>query len=153
MAHDAELNNVELRASPRHRFDGVCRIAPGWPTRPPLTPDFVTVPCYNLARDGFGFLAPSPPPFTKLVAAFSAQGHVVYLAAHVVHCTGVLVYQSGQIRRVARTSCIDEPARAEFLVGCRFTRRLNMDAEGRLSFAAEPDSIPAPPSPPLGAVS
>jgi len=75
------------------------------------------------------------PPFSNLIVEFDAQPEPFYVGARVLHCDPVVRSATGQITRsslcrhatpdVAPQSRTEKPL---FLVGCRFTRRLQKPA-------------------------
>jgi hypothetical protein len=77
------------------------------------TPDaFRDVLCRDIASRGFAFWLPTPPDFSSLVVALGSDGAVKYVLAEVVHCTSV---QHGD--------------QTTYLVGCRFTGRVDLNGE------------------------
>jgi hypothetical protein len=124
-------SNCELAesfAGARVPFRVPLRIAPLACDRLPSAVEFFRVLGHDLSLGGVAFLLKTRPNFTSLVLALNTPSKVDYLEARVVHCTEVLVNQSGVVRRVAqeKASPGDPNASAEpmILVGCQFVRRL-----------------------------
>ncbi len=123
---------TERRGQQRQAFLSRQRIAP---RRGPDVPDesqFFEVPCYDLSRGGFSFLAPRRPDCDSLAVAFGTPPEVLYMAADVSHCEDVLVYSSGEVKPLGGPPAQlddrqhDDPTAVPMvLVGCRFSRRLS----------------------------
>ncbi|HVX62073.1 MAG TPA: diguanylate cyclase [Pirellulales bacterium] len=110
---------VDRRNQPRRPFPTNQFIAPYAEGQMPTREMFRQVPCHDISAGGFSFLSPDPPDFEQFVVALGVPPNVTYLTAKVVHTT---VTDSGPVPM--------------FLVGCRFTGRINLDAEGGESVAA-----------------
>ncbi|NLX95186.1 MAG: hypothetical protein GXY83_03310 [Rhodopirellula sp.] len=107
-------------------------IAPWDGCRFPAETDFLELPCNDLTRGGFSFLHSHEPDFNLLVAGFGRKPDLLFVGAEVVRCTPVVVFSSGQVKRLRdeETSIrhfdpSGEPGHPRILVGCRFLRRFS----------------------------
>jgi hypothetical protein len=97
----------DRRESERHSFPAVQRIAPCRGTAVPTEADFQLVRCHDLSTSGISFYWPTAPNFDQVIVALaSPQGTTRVLARVMFH--GPQAGPQGQ-----------------FLIGCRFVRRLS----------------------------
>ncbi len=92
---------AEHRRSSRQPFPSLQSIAPLRDARGPTPAEFERVRCFDLSTSGFSFLHHEPFPERKLVVALGTPADAMHVTAEVVHETPL------------------------FLVGCRFTGRVN----------------------------
>lgn len=104
---------VDRRDQPRRPFPTGQFIAPYAEGQVPTREMFRQVPCHDISSGGFSFLLPDPPDFELFVVALDAPPKVTCLTAKVVHTT---VTDSGPMPM--------------YLVGCRFTGRIDLEPEG-----------------------
>ena len=121
----------ERRQAERYPFRLIQRIAPRSGSEFPDESRFLEVQCHDLTQGGFSFLLSSRPDFTALVVAFGEPPKLIYVAAEIRHVEEVLVDSSGSVTQVDDLSnYLDwfssegEAAKPMFLIGCRFTERL-----------------------------
>jgi hypothetical protein len=122
---------AERRSEKRHEYRAGQRIAPWDGSKFPGEEEFVPIQCRDLTRSGFSFLAAMEPRFAMMVAEFGAPPDVMYVGAQVLHSVPVICYPSGLVvQMTGRTDTAtlaahpNERGKPMFLVGCRFTRRL-----------------------------
>jgi len=121
---------AERRGRRRHPFTCVQRIALCKDPAVLSQADFIEVRCQDLNREGFSFLMPQRPDFTRLVAAFSSASEEIYMTASVSHWAEVLSYPSGRVepldeRAPTLHKCdADGPPSRMYQVGCRFIARV-----------------------------
>jgi diguanylate cyclase len=106
---DSDASQAERRHSPRHKFERIQRIAPYRAGRVPAADEFHDVRCRDISAGGFSFWLPSPPDYSALVIALGQDSATKYLIAEVV-----------------RTTAVQHGDASVYLVGCRFTGRLNL---------------------------
>jgi PAS domain S-box-containing protein len=99
--------NVERRRHARRSYPYRQPIAYVLDGRLPDPDDFRSVPCNDIAANGFSFLSPTPPQSDALVVALGTPPRVTYLAAQIVHATR-----------------IEHHGRNVFLIGCNYTNRV-----------------------------
>ncbi len=147
LIHELVLANPaepEKRRRERLPFDERQRVAQCRGSGVPDDSEFREVRCHDLSQGGFSFLFRTRPHFRELVVAFGIPPGVIYVAAEIVHCTPVLLFPSGRVKRLSQSlpstgteASAGEAARAEeadeegepyVLVGCRFLERLNPSA-------------------------
>jgi diguanylate cyclase (GGDEF)-like protein len=100
----------DRRMQPRHSFARVQRIAPYVAGRAPAAEDFHDVQCRDLSSSGISFWMRSPPEFSSLVLALAGGDAVKYLVAEVM-----------------RTVPVRHGDKTVYIVGCRFTGRLDLE--------------------------
>jgi diguanylate cyclase (GGDEF)-like protein len=103
---------IDRRNQPRRPFPTNQFVAPYVEGRLPTRETFVQVRCHDISSGGFSFLLSQPPEFETFVVALGMPPNVTYLTGRVMHST---------------------PAPADdnsmFLVGCRFTGRVELNIE------------------------
>jgi hypothetical protein len=67
----------------------------------------VTVRCHDISVQGISFFWPQAPDFTKLIISLGSEQKPVFMAAQIAHSKAVFMH-----------------GEAQYLVGCRFTRRV-----------------------------
>jgi hypothetical protein len=122
---------AERRSEKRHDYRAAQWIAPWDGSKFPGEEEFVPIQCRDLTRSGFSFLAATEPRFAMMVAQFGTPPDVMYVGAQVLHSVPVICYSSGLVVQITgRTDAAtlaahpNERGKPMFLVGCRFTRRL-----------------------------
>jgi len=127
--------SAEHRRESRKPFAIRQRIAPWQGHGFPMESEFFDVQCHDLTQGGFSFFLAQRPNFTALVAEFGAPPELMYVGAQVCHFARVLIPGRGTIeplREEPGSPGEDEPApqslEPRYLVGCRFTRRLQKPA-------------------------
>lgn len=103
--------STDRRTRSRHRFSRIQSIAPCLGGRLPTADDFYDVQCRDLNSGGISFWLPSPPEYSSLVVALGKDDERKYLLADVAH-----------------TAAVQRGETTLFLVGCRFTREVDLDA-------------------------
>jgi hypothetical protein len=101
----------ERRSRRRRRFTGTQMVAPYIDGREPADRDFTAVRFRDISEQGFSYLATQPPECDALVVVLGDPPAATYLTAMVCHCTSV-----------------GTPGRPRYLVGCRFTGRIELSA-------------------------
>ena len=97
----------ERRRSERHSFPATQRIAPcGKNGAMAVDEDFSLVHCHDLSTSGISFYWPTAPKFDHVIVALASQKGTTRVLAHVVF--------AGK----------QPDATGEYLIGCRFLRRL-----------------------------
>jgi len=126
---------AERRSEKRRDYRAAQRIAPWDGSTFPGEDKFFPIQCRDLTRSGFSFLAATEPRFTAMVAEFGTPPDVMYVGAQVLHSVPVICYPSGLVVQMTGRSDAatlaahpNERGRPMFLVGCRFTRRLQSPA-------------------------
>ena len=124
-------DGAERRSEERHHYRMAQRIAPWDGSKFPTEEEFFPIQCRDLTRSGFSFLAAVEPRFATMVAEFGTPPEVMYVGAQVLHSVPVICYPSGLVAQITgRTDAAslaahpNERGKPMFLVGCRFTRRL-----------------------------
>jgi hypothetical protein len=124
-------DNAERRSEKRNHYRIAQRIAPWDGSKFPTEVEFFPIQCRDLTRSGFSFLAAAEPCFATMVAEFGTPPNVMYVGAEVLHSVPVICYASGLVAQMTgRTDAAslaahpNERGKPMFLVGCRFTRRL-----------------------------
>ena len=102
----------DRRKQPRRRFSRIQSIAPMVEGRFPSPDSFREIQCRDLTAGGFSFVLPAPPDFTQMVVALGTEENVKYLTAEVAHTTKL--QQDGAVA---------------YLVGGRFTGRIEPNGE------------------------
>jgi diguanylate cyclase (GGDEF)-like protein len=105
---DRVLWSNDRRGQARHRFVRTQSVAPYVKGEFPRPEAFRDVQCRDLTSKGFSFWHPTPPDFCSLVVALGRNGDVKYLLAEVTH--------TDMVRRGDKTA---------YVVGCRFTGRID----------------------------
>lgn len=105
-----EAKGAERRQKDRRPFRTVQLIAPFTGDQPPTAGEFEHVECHDLSPGGFSFYALNPPTYDFLVLALG-RAPFTCLLARVVHHKPVEVVGVPQ-----------------YLVGCRFMRRLDAES-------------------------
>ena len=91
---------------------------------------FIEVPCHNVTSSSFSFFVTKIPNFDHLVIAFDLSGRTIYVESRVVSTCDVLIYESGEIRRLDNPAEMpihaqdEPPALPVILVECEMIRRL-----------------------------
>jgi hypothetical protein len=126
---------TERRSERRQQFRMAQRIAPWSGLQFPSEDEFCPIECRDLTRSGFSFLAAMEPRDSTMVVEFGAPPQVIYVGAQVLHSVPVICYPSGLVAQITgRNDAASlaahghERGRPMFLVGCRFTRRLQRPA-------------------------
>ncbi len=96
----------DRRRAPRRPYYRQQFLAPYDGKNPPSAEDFRLLCCHDISSGGFSFFSPDRPTFDQLVVALG-RAPFVYMIAQVLHARPVE----------------DEPS-GNYLVGCRFLRRL-----------------------------
>ncbi len=139
MIHDALAGGpapAERRGHFRESYHAVQKIAPYDGVRLPDAGEFFEVRCHGLSQGGISFLLACQPWFASLVFALEGLSGKVYVEAEVLRVSRALVYPGGEVAVVSDDSPrvglgnVDRTATPMLLVACRFTRRLNMAADG-----------------------
>jgi len=99
-------NPKDRRAVQRRKYSFVQAIAPFDGVELPKRTMFCPIRFHDLSTTGVSFVLPVPPPFEYLVVALGKPPQLLYLAARVVR--SIRCFQS----------------RGDFLVGCRFVRKV-----------------------------
>ncbi|HEV3003652.1 MAG TPA: PilZ domain-containing protein [Pirellulales bacterium] len=103
------LENGDERRNERHRGARcIQRIAPCVDGRLPVLAAFREVECQDLSAGGFTCLLPEPPEIETMAVELGAPPVLIYVTARVVH--------------VSESRLGEE---IKYLVGCRFTGRLD----------------------------
>lgn len=105
------MNRGQRRRSPRYSFEAVEWVAPIKDGNFPGLGDFLPVRCCDISKSGFSFWLDMPPNFDELVVRIQKGTGAVFVEAKVMHVTPHVVGGA-----------------QEFLVGCRFTKRLSADS-------------------------
>lgn len=105
------MSRVQRRRSPRYSFEAVEWVAPVKDGKFPGLGDFLPIRCRDISKSGFSFWLDTPPDFEELIVRIQKGTSAVFVGAEVIHVT----------RHAAG-------ATQEFLVGCRFTKRLSGDS-------------------------
>ncbi|MGH7138739.1 MAG: PilZ domain-containing protein [Pirellulales bacterium] len=95
------------RGGDRNRYHCLQRIAPLVGEQVPPLAEFQEVACQDLSPGGFSFVCDDPPEFDNYAVELGKSPVLIYVTARVVHIS--------ELRRGPRV---------QFLVGCRFTGRL-----------------------------
>ncbi|HEY2841073.1 MAG TPA: diguanylate cyclase [Pirellulales bacterium] len=103
---------IDRRNQPRRPFPTNQFVAPYVEGRLPTRETFVQVRCHDISSGGFSFLLPQPPDFDLFVVALGMPPNVTYLTGRVMHTTPSPPGHESQ-----------------FLVGCRFTGRVELNIE------------------------
>ncbi len=104
-----EPKGAEQRSSPRRAYRYQQAIAPIYNGQIPTRRHFATVECRDISAGGIAFVLDTVPDFTDLVVALGRSPQLTHFTA-----------------TVARTCEIDDEGRKRYLVGCRFTGRINL---------------------------
>ncbi len=102
--------STDRRTQPRHKFPRVQSIAPYVAGRFPAADEFREVQCRDINSGGISFWLPSPLECSSLVVALGNDDTLKYLLAEVAH-----------------TSAVQRGDKTAYLVGCRFTGRVDLD--------------------------
>lgn len=121
------VSGQERRDSPRHPFRVLQWIAPYDGSGFPDESKFFPVRCRDLSQSGFSFVVSEKPDFPTLVVSLGEAPKQTNLTAEIVRCHRVRLLGGGHIE-MADDAEGDGDANDEggptFLVGCRFTGRL-----------------------------
>jgi hypothetical protein len=130
-----ESQGTERRAEKRQHFRSAQRIAAWNGATFPADEEFFPIECRDLTRSGFSFLVATEPRHATMVVEFGTPPQVIYVGAQVLHSVPVICYPSGLVAQMTgRNDAVSlaahghERGRPMFLVGCRFTRRLQNPA-------------------------
>jgi len=100
---------MDRRKRPRRAYPYQQLIAPYVDGKKPSINDFKEVGCRDIASGGFSFLSNEPPKHQHYVVALGMAPPYIYLTTEVVH-----------------TSALQERGETVYLVGCRYTGRLEL---------------------------
>ncbi len=132
-AFGGEQASREQRREPRSQFRSYQWIAARNGIALPEPADFQQYQCHNISSHGISFFSPSRPESDSLVVALVMLPEIIYVAATVVHCTHVLVRSTGKVEVLPAWSKLElvkelghEQGVPMFLVGCRFTQRVDL---------------------------
>lgn len=106
----ARQRGENRRNRDRKTYQCVQRLAPLVTGRTPPLSEFAGVKCQDLSPGGFSFLCAQPPEHETYVVELGKPPVLIYVTARVVH-----------------VSELRAGVQVQFLVGCRFTGRLNSD--------------------------
>jgi len=106
---EVEEWSSDRRNLARHKFPRIQSIAPYVDGRVPTAEEFRDVRCRDLNSGGLSFWLPAPPDFSSLVVALGRDDTVKYLLGEVSH-----------------TATVQVGDKTVYLVGCRFTGRLDI---------------------------
>jgi hypothetical protein len=98
--------DTDRRQSERHSFPAVQRVQPCGRNGMPLDGDFQLVRCHDLSTSGISFYWPTAPNFDHVIVALASPNGTTRVLAHVA-------FQGRQ-----------PGDHGEYLIGCRFLRRL-----------------------------
>lgn len=101
----------ERRERHRRAFPRTQMVAPFIDGRPPVRGDFAAVRFRDISEQGFSYVASKPAECDAVVVVLGEPPAATYLTAVVCHCTQV-----------------GTQAKPRFVVGCRFTGRIELDA-------------------------
>jgi PAS domain S-box-containing protein len=99
----------DLRSSPRRTFNYRQRIAPIIDGAMPTRRDFFEVECRDISAGGISFFTEKRPDFTNLIVAL-----------------GVAPLESFFVARIVRVVLAEEGSPLPYMVGCRFTGRVQL---------------------------
>lgn len=103
----------ERRGKERRGYRCVQRLAPLSGDNMPGLSQFCDVECHDLSAGGFSFVATEPPDCETLAVELGKAPVLIYVTARIVHISEIW---SG--------------AETRFLIGCRFTGRLDPSQDG-----------------------
>lgn len=105
---EQERITVQRRHSARFEFDSILRIGPWEEGTKPDPRSFIPVRCRDISQGGFSFFVEEPLDWKKMVVIVSRGQAMICLTAE-------MVYQRE----------LPEGERGRYVIGCRFTGRLN----------------------------
>jgi hypothetical protein len=103
----SEVANSQ-RSSERREFAVRQRIAVYDGTRLPESDAFEAVECCNISQGGIAFYWTGEPYFQRVIVELGTIGQATYIAAHVVR------------------SVRDDSVSGRYVVGCQFTKKVNL---------------------------
>ncbi len=107
LAEQNALGSDERRAGERRNYDSVQLLAPYDANLLPLQEDFRQVQCRDLSPKGFSFLSYRQPETDHVVVALGSVPFKFFVA------------------KIMHSSPSESELNQNFLIGCRFVRRLN----------------------------
>ncbi len=103
-----DADDTDRRDRDRRAYTPVQLIAPLKADGLPDADQFKPMTCHDLSVSGFSFVTDEPPVEDKLVVALGVRPDIAYLVAQVMHRTPV-----------------ETPQGYDYLVGCRFLKRIH----------------------------
>ena len=117
-------NGDERRERRRHRFPRAQMVAPYIEGRTPVSGDFAAVRFRDISEQGFSYVSSQPPDYDAVLVVLGDPPAATYVTAVVCHCTSA-----------------GTQAKPRYVVGCRFTGRIELD----VSPPPAPNAKSAPP--------
>ncbi|HVX14199.1 MAG TPA: GGDEF domain-containing protein [Pirellulales bacterium] len=117
--HGGEVKR-DRRRQPRRPFPSHELIAPYVDSQWPAPSAFRQVQCHDISPGGIAFLLPKLPDYKSIVVALGVAPNITYLAARITH-----------------SNTFEADGQPMFLIGCRFTGRLEPQANGDAPTVAE----------------